>query len=364
MSLFLRVLSLTAVVCSFTCREGWADPSINTFEDMETLLNKGIRHQDDFYSVQVFPRVASKEVLPSGFSRGTASESPHVSSPLIPFFYDGYDHNKHQGEDRTQAPRNRYLDLLRQANASFKDEMLGSVFAVEITSQDTTILPNHYLIPRKTKLYPADRSTAQEVEMAIRMLKLGLEDDNLYWPSQEYFIYKTFGQISDEDPNKDLTNHAVIPFKDYLKGLSEGEKVKVLVGRGQLSSNQEPYNQPLSSSIVLPEEYHPYTIDIDPEQIPHLLADITKSAHLREIPDGSVDEFYFDGVTYDKVYAPGSGLYEVLGSKLKVGGRVITNWGILDEAKLRANGFGGVQRLNPQEDYFKGGFPKYAIKIQ
>jgi hypothetical protein len=362
MSLFLRVLSLTAVVCSLTCREGWAAPSISTFDDVENLLNKGIRHQDDFYSVQVFPRGASKEVLPSGFYRETASESPHVSSPFVPFFYDGYEHDKHQRQDRIQEPRNRYLNLLRQANATFKDEMLGSVFAVEITSQDTTILPNHYLIPRITKLYP-DRSTAQEVEMGIRMLKLELQDDNLYWPSQANFIYKTIGYIDPKDPSWDFDTHAVIPFKDYLKGLSEGEKVKVLVGRGQLSSNQEPYNQPLSSSIVLPEGYHPYTIDIDRNQIPHLHADITNAAHLQEIPDGSVDEFYFDGVTYDKVYAPNSGLYEVLGSKLKVGGRVITNWGILNEAKLLENGFGEVQRLNPQEDYFKS-FSRYAIKIQ
>jgi hypothetical protein len=186
----------------------------------------------------------------------------------------------------------------------------------------------------------------------------------VYWPSQANFIYKTFGYVDAEDPNKDLTNHAVIPFKDYLRDLSEGEKVKVLVGRGQLGSNQEPYNQPLASSIVLPEGYHPYTIDIDPEQIPHLHADITNAAHLQEIPDGSVDEFYFDGVTYDKVYVPNSGLYEVLGSKLKVGGRVVTNWGILDKAKLAANGFGGVQLLTPQEDYFKSRFPEYVIKIQ
>ena len=56
---------------------------------------------------------------------------------------------------------------------------------------------------------------------------------------------------------------------------------------------------------------------------PDLVADIRSLEHLKGIPDHSVDQFYFDGVTYDEVY--NADLAAVLARKLKPGGVYLDN---------------------------------------
>jgi len=352
-----------------------AGPTIDDLTDFDHLFNEGIIHNGYYYSIQTFPRIYSEFPIElQGFYK-ESSTNPQLSAHYR-YLYDRF--NPKEPQNRMQAPRDNYLQL--NIFSQFESIMLGNVFAVKVTKKNS-FLPPHYLIPRKTKLQEG-RANAQQIEIAIRegktKLASGMLQDRFdqltkgFTDQQQAFVYKSLNIVDNPHDNYDvlevvnphLNSHAVIPFKDYLRSLKSDEKVKVLVGRGQLGSNHEFYNQPLSSSKVLPADYNPYTIDIDPRQIPHLVADITNLNHLSEIPDGSVDEFYFDGVTYQPVYNAISDLYNVLSRKLKMGGKFITNWGDLSAQKLSENGFGKIERLDPQKDYFNFPGVKSVTKIR
>jgi len=353
-----------------------AEPAIDNLNDIDNLFNEGIIHNGYYYGIQTFPRLCSTAPITL---KGFYSDSTNSPLPVrYQYFYDKFDRKNNQ--NRMQAPRDNYLNLIWNEGAEFKSTMLENVFAVEVTPETNSSLHKHYLIPRKTKLLEG-RANAQQIEIAIRegKAKLPVLRDRFdllikdFTGQQQAFVYKCLNIVEDARDNFDLSpgvvnphlnSHVVVPFKDYLSSLKSDEKVKVLVGRGQLASHHEFYNQPISSSIILPPSYNPYTIDIDPTQIPHLVADITNINHFSEIPDESVDEFYFDGVTYSEVYKPTSGLYEVLARKLKVGGQFITNWGSLNAQKLYEKGFGQIETLKPQEDYFNFLEVKSATKIR
>jgi hypothetical protein len=154
--------------------------------------------------------------------------------------------------------------------------------------------------------------------------------------------------------NKNLKPLEVTLFQDYLETLKPTEKVRIIVGRGQLSARSEIENIPTFSEKPIRPGLKLYSVDIDPKTIPDLVADITNIEHMAAIPNGCVDEFIFDGVTYPEVYK--LELLKMFRQKLKVGGRFITNYTIwfnsLFECALGLQRYTPRAKLSESDDYF------------
>jgi len=94
--------------------------------------------------------------------------------------------------------------------------------------------------------------------------------------------------------------------------------------------------------------------------IPDLVADIRSLDHLASIPDHSVDQFWFDGVTYPEVY--NADLVEVLAHKLKPGGAFIDT-STADRSALLGPRFEGPAPLAPGDNWLGSGAPrKYRLR--
>jgi hypothetical protein len=388
--MFFRILHVLIVFTSFAWVNAQANPPIDSFERMEELCTRGITHEGRAYTVTRCPYIVSESDMPAGFTESSQRFSPSLRKYSYgDFLYKGDDE---QGplNGYLDLVRDAQFKNMMMPGGIFAVEVTpqgavaaapaAAAAAAAAAASPNSSLSRHYLVPRNTPAAEAG-ANAQQMEVAIRRGRTTIRNakttvqaaltsatkafpenssftmypdgpsliiasyyysfpEHELTPRQLSFLWKSLGLVADPadnywlsnfKPNQDPRNsHMVVPFRDYVTA-QRGGPITILVGRGQLNTCHEGYN--LAASNVLPLGYTPYTIDIDPRMIPHLVADVTNPDHFAGIPDESVDEIFFDGVSYPEIYSRGfgfnlgqSGVYNMLKMKLKKGGIFIVNW--------------------------------------
>lgn len=114
-------------------------------------------------------------------------------------------------------------------------------------------------------------------------------------------------------------------FEEYVK-IRIDNPIDLIVGRGNI--NDSSYPRLVDSRYVLSTEtmmsYQPYTVDIDKNSLPDLVASITNIQEMKYFPDNSVDDIYLERI-FPPLYK-NLNVYIVAIRILKLGGTLVIDF--------------------------------------